>query len=197
MATAFVERCLAYCSNGGSTALVTPQNWLFLGSYKTLRETMLRQVTWNVVSKLGPAAFDDMNWWAANTLLSIHTNLPHGYGHQLMGLDASREKGAANKAKLLVKSQVKMRDQFAQLSNPDARISLEETGDAQLLSKLAKSHKGITTNDDPMFLRKFWEFDLEPYGWERHQSIVEENLHYGGREHVLFYENGNLFIAQE
>src|SRR5439155_13422413 len=28
LATCFVERCLASCASGGSTALVTPQNWL-------------------------------------------------------------------------------------------------------------------------------------------------------------------------
>ena len=68
LATAFVERCLEYCADGGSSALVTPQNWLFLGSYKGLREWMLRQVTWNMVAKLGPAAFADIwNSWAANT----------------------------------------------------------------------------------------------------------------------------------
>ncbi|HOA63013.1 MAG: hypothetical protein KA191_17885 [Verrucomicrobia bacterium] len=37
LATCFAERCLAFCATGGSAALVTPQNWLFLGSYKKLR----------------------------------------------------------------------------------------------------------------------------------------------------------------
>ena len=34
LATVFVERCRQLCVSGGSVALVTPQNWLFLGSYK-------------------------------------------------------------------------------------------------------------------------------------------------------------------
>src|SRR5262249_54753167 len=36
LATVFVERCLSFCAPGGSAALVTPQNWLFLTSYKNL-----------------------------------------------------------------------------------------------------------------------------------------------------------------
>jgi hypothetical protein len=58
LATVFLERCLAYCAPGGTTALVTPQNWLFLGSYKALREQLLRRVAWNAVAKLGENGFD-------------------------------------------------------------------------------------------------------------------------------------------
>jgi N-6 DNA Methylase len=141
LATAFVERCLEYCAEGGSSALVTPQNWLFLGSYKGLREWMLRQVTWDMVAKLGPAAFDDMNWWAANTMLSIHTVAEPEDGQELVGLDASAEKGAANKAKLLLRSVFKTTAQSCQSLNPDARISLEESSGIGLLSEIARSHK--------------------------------------------------------
>ena len=35
LATAFLERCLDYCRSGGTTALVTPQNWLFIGPLGT------------------------------------------------------------------------------------------------------------------------------------------------------------------
>ena len=45
---------------------MTPQNWLFLGSYKVLRERLLRQVD---MERGGEARterrFEDMNWWAA------------------------------------------------------------------------------------------------------------------------------------
>ncbi len=76
LATAFVERCLEYCDSGGSTALVTPQNWLFLGSYKAFRECCLRQVTWNVVAKLGPGAFETISGEVVNVALLIHTATP-------------------------------------------------------------------------------------------------------------------------
>jgi len=37
LATCFVERCMAYCASGGSSAIVSPQNWLYLGAYKAMR----------------------------------------------------------------------------------------------------------------------------------------------------------------
>ena len=52
LATAFVLRCLGLCAQGGTTALVTPQNWLFLTTYTRLRESLLKQRTWNFVARL-------------------------------------------------------------------------------------------------------------------------------------------------
>lgn len=57
LATCFVERCLEFCTKGSSTALVTPQNWLFLGTYKGLRRNLLETVAFNSVARLGPRGF--------------------------------------------------------------------------------------------------------------------------------------------
>ncbi|MGC8761985.1 MAG: Eco57I restriction-modification methylase domain-containing protein, partial [Bryobacteraceae bacterium] len=53
LATCFVDRCLRFARDGGSVALVTPQNWLFLTSYKKLRERLLKEVQWDFVARLG------------------------------------------------------------------------------------------------------------------------------------------------
>ena len=58
LATVFLDRCLQFCLKGGATTVVLPQNWLFLTSYKTFRETMLKENTFTLVSRLGPGAFD-------------------------------------------------------------------------------------------------------------------------------------------
>jgi len=88
LATAFVERCLEYCLKGGTAALVTPQNWLFLGSYKVLRERLLRRVTWNVVAKLGPGAFETISGEVVNVALLIHTLASPDDSHEMLGVDA-------------------------------------------------------------------------------------------------------------
>ncbi len=74
LATVFVRRCLQFCVSGGSTALVTPQNWLFLGSYASLRGYLLRQKTWNVVARLGPGAFETISGEVVNVGLFVLTN---------------------------------------------------------------------------------------------------------------------------
>ena len=150
LATAFVERCLEYCAAGGSTALVTPQNWLFLGSYKALREWLLRQVTWDVVAKLGPAAFEDMNWWAANTML-LDPNCSHQASRRTsssLGLDVSGPRAPSRESDVAQTSnEIRSRSNQTQLANPDARIVLDQSYVmTRLLSEYADISQG--NNDE-------------------------------------------------
>ena len=57
LATVFLERCLELCAEGGTASLVLPQNWLFLTSYRKLREKLLKTQTWRLLARLGPGAF--------------------------------------------------------------------------------------------------------------------------------------------
>ena len=58
LATAFMLRCLELCCEGGTTAIVTPQNWLFLGSYKNLREHLLGRFEIDCIARLVARAFE-------------------------------------------------------------------------------------------------------------------------------------------
>jgi len=58
LATCCMERCLDFCAPGGCASLVTPQNWLFLGSYEDYRSKILRTTTWNFIARLGFKAFE-------------------------------------------------------------------------------------------------------------------------------------------
>ena len=49
LATVFLERCLELCAEGGTASLVLPQNWLFLASYRKLRERLLKAETWHLL----------------------------------------------------------------------------------------------------------------------------------------------------
>ena len=60
LATAFLERCLGLCTEGGTASLVLPQNWLFLPSYRRLREKLLKTEIWHLVARLGEGGFDSM-----------------------------------------------------------------------------------------------------------------------------------------
>ena len=57
LATCFIERCLSFCASSGTTALVSPQNWFFLGTYEKFRQQLFSIASWNFAVKLGPTAF--------------------------------------------------------------------------------------------------------------------------------------------
>ena len=70
LANVFLERCLRLCTPGGVLQFVMPQNWLFLTSYKKQREHLLRHVTWNLLVRLGPGAFETISGeWSKRSCL--------------------------------------------------------------------------------------------------------------------------------
>ncbi len=101
LATVFVQRSFGWLGKAGTVAVVTPQNWLFLTSYRKLRQKLLIERAWNVVVKLGPAAFRDMNWWAANTGMLVLSAGRATEDSLLAGVDASSSKMVEVKAALL------------------------------------------------------------------------------------------------
>ena len=69
LATCFVERCLYFCHSKGCAALVTPQNWLFLGSYKAFRLKLLTLGRLQYVIRLGAGAFETIGGEVVNAAL--------------------------------------------------------------------------------------------------------------------------------
>ncbi|RUO91233.1 SAM-dependent methyltransferase [Corallococcus sp. AB018] len=195
LATCFVQRCLRWCVDGGSTALVTPQNWLFLSAYRRLREQLLREEQWDLAVKLGPAAFQDMNFWAATTALVTLTRGRAAEGHSLSGLDVSGPRETALKAAELQSNQVWVLGQRDQLKNPDARISFREGDDEVLLARYATGYQGVATADYSRFGRCFWEVAENGERWSFQQSTVENTTAYGGREHIVLWEQGRGALA--
>ena len=69
LATVYLERCLELCTEGGTVSLVLPQNWLFLGSYRLLREKLLKRATWHLLARLGPGAFETISGEVVKAIL--------------------------------------------------------------------------------------------------------------------------------
>lgn len=101
LATAFVLRCLEFCAADGSTALVTPQNWLFLTSYKKLRTALLKQRTWQFVARLGAGAFETIGGHVVNVALLAVSATPPASDALMAGIDVSSARQPDKKAALL------------------------------------------------------------------------------------------------
>ena len=69
LATVFLERCMELCRDGGTSSIVLPQNWLFLISYKKLREKLLINDTWHLIARLGPGAFETISGEVVKAIL--------------------------------------------------------------------------------------------------------------------------------
>ena len=164
LATAFLERCRTFTMPDSSYALVTPQNWRFLGSYLNLRKKMLVEQTWNGVVNLGAKAFQTP-MWDFNVALSIFTNCYPDKVQTIAGIDASFPKTVHEKAILLRTAPLQIIEQASQLHNPDARIMLFEVQAHALLSKYASAYLGLHVGDWGRYRRYFWEIPQLGQTW--------------------------------
>ena len=179
LANVLLERCLELATVGcGVTQVVMPQNWLFLTSYKKQRESLLKGVSWNLLARLGMAAFEIMDWWAFNVILLTQTRATAPATFLLRGLDASVPRTAQEKADALRIVDLVEVNQKGQLENPDSRIGLESLSRIPLLENYADSFEGLTTGDAPQFIRKLWELSLPNSLWSFFIGSVDETTLY-------------------
>ena len=196
LATVFLERCLTLCVEGGTASLVLPQNWLFLSTYRKLREKLLKKETWHLLARLGPRAFETITGEVVKAiLLTLSRSNPTGQsdgrfgasttGNTMYGLDVSYTRTAAAKAMELREVEIRGVEQERQLENPDARVTIEEDSRGILLKQQAIANQGIKTGDDYRWRMFFWEWMGLGSGWRLYQSTVESTSHYGGRQNVI------------
>jgi hypothetical protein len=196
LATCFIERCLDFCSVDGSAALVTPQTWLFLGTFKKIRGSSLKSRVWNSIARLGPAAFQDMNWWAATTLLVGLTRRTPSPDAKYFSVDAGATKEIPQKARLLRDTVPRVVLQRTQLQNPDYIINDETIDQTKILKAFASSNQGVFTADTNRYVCRFWEFPELGSDWSFYQMAPERNVLISGCHSVLRWESGAGSLAQ-
>jgi len=101
LATVFVQRIFGWLGRAGTMAVVTPQNWLFLTSYKKLREKLLKERTWDMVARLGPRAFETIGGHVVNVALIEVSASKAMADHAMGGVEVSGAATPHTKAALL------------------------------------------------------------------------------------------------
>jgi hypothetical protein len=194
LATAFVLRCLEFCDKGGTTAIVTPQNWLFLTTYTKLRQMLLENRSWNVVAKLGPGAFETITGHVVNVALPMISALSPAEEHIMAGIDVSAAKEPESKAAMLrgnVPLEIMFTKQREQLNNPDMRVRFGLQIDGATISQVAECYQGIVTGDIERFTKKFWEIVADNKSWVPYRRSNNSSEIYGDVSEVLLWEGGN------
>jgi hypothetical protein len=196
LASCILERCLAFSEKQGSTATVTPQNWMFLGSYKELRVRLLNGLSFNAIARLGTGAFESIAGWVVNISLSVVSKNKPSEGHVASWVDVSSRQSIPSKANSLIEDEIESFTQQSQLLNPDSRISFGSHCGEKQLSDYVVCHQGLATGDLPRFGAMFWELPELGNAWVPWQSTVSRTSHYGGKSLVLFWEGGEGQLHQ-
>ena len=195
LATAMLRRLVGFADRNGTTAAVTPQNWLFLQSYARLRKCLLRETTLNAVVALGPRAFETIGGEVVNTtLVAVTASLARGDA-RFAGLDANDGADAVQKAQALSRGAITLPAQAAQRGNPDHRIAIGEGGSGPFLQQYATAFQGIATADFSRFGKVFWEISTLDKGWSPQSTTVEDTIDFGGLRNILYWENGCGYLS--
>ncbi len=186
LANVFLERCLELATgNAGVVQIVMPQNWLFLSGYKRQRLSLLKTVHWDLLVRLGPAAFETISGEVVQAILLTQSKRGPVDESLMHGIDASGLRTAFDKAEYLQSGPVRSIAQLAQLSNPDAVVSFDNLNATQMLCDFADSYTGAHTLDINRFRLNFWEtskFEL----WNLHMSTPEAGKEFSGMDSISY-----------
>lgn len=157
LATAMLSRAMRLLARGGTTAAVTPQNWLFLSAYSDLRGRLLTNATVNAVAMLGSRAFETITGEVVNTALIAVSAAAAQPESRFLGLDANAGKDSEEKRIILIEERLQTPGQARQIDNPDQRFTIDDEQIGTRLDSVATCLQGIKTGDDNRFRRVFWE----------------------------------------
>jgi len=197
-ATVFMQRCVEFCCSEGATALVLPQNWLFLNAYRHLRTRWLKSVTWRWVARLGTRSFQTP-MYDFNIMLGVFSAESPRIDSDFSAIDADFAGDPDGKGTAIQRGAFSKESQSKQLNNPDCRIVFGDVKDAPLLVTYSKALSGLSAGDSVRFERGFWEVGSMGRDWEFLQGTVSTHKPYGGKTAIVFWEQerGQMFELAE
>jgi hypothetical protein len=190
LATCFIERSMELSETGGSTALVTPQNWLFLSRYSNLRIKLLKSSRWDFVARLGPRAFETIGGEVVSVALLQISRDSTTIKSAISGLDVESGVSPKEKAEWLSIRTVESRCVSDVLAQPDAIISFSDRRTGALLGDYADTWQGMVTCDDNKFLFRFWDVSNNRNIWNLLQLPPQRSLPFTGKSVFIRWENG-------
>jgi hypothetical protein len=197
LAAAMLSRMMDLSNAAGTVTAVTPQNWLFLGSYRAFRERLLVHTTLNMVAGLGPRAFETIGGEVVSVILVAATAALPTSTATFTSLDANNAADPVAKSQTLSTGEVRIQKQKAQLANPDHVIATLPLSTGTLLQKFAEAVEGLSTGDNHRFTREFWEVKWRASGWELFAGAPDTVGSFRGRSGIVAWDDGRGPMASD
>ena len=186
----FMLRLLDLCSRSGSVALVMSQYWLFKSSYSKVRESLLCDLQWPLLAKLGVGAFETISGEVVNVMAGVWNKAKPEVDFAVCGINVMECASPVEKADALKDGSLLVFSQAGQLKNPSSRIVVGETSETSTLETMAIAPQGTKTGDDGRWRMCMWEINPSNPGWLPYQTTVRDHENYGGRHLYLDWRAG-------
>ena len=169
LCTCFIERGFTLAKSHGYSAMVTMQSWMFLGSFESLREKMLKERSIASMAHLGTRAFDAIGGEVVATTATVFGGSPADEPASYLRLvdfdgEASKEESVREAIANPNCGWFYRRNAEAFKSIPGTPIAYWAT-DAVLrayeelspLEETSRPHIGMMTGENERFIRFWWE----------------------------------------
>ena len=196
LATCFVERAVEFTKCGGTIGVVTPQSLLFQGDYRDVRKSLLTNVCWDMVARIGEHGFESAQAAGAFTTLIVLSKAASHESKSISFVDVAEAQTPIEKSVTLTSQVPTLTLQSEQLRNPESRITSVTRGVFEPLGKFADITEGLSTGDADRFTRSFWELPSVLESWTPLQSAPTGGFAGDGRSTLVFWENGNGDLAK-
>ncbi|MFD1006755.1 BREX-1 system adenine-specific DNA-methyltransferase PglX [Oceanisphaera ostreae] len=175
----FMERAFKFLTDTGYNAQVNMQSWMFLSSYKNIRESMLNTKSIITMAHLGARAFRQITGEVVQTTAWVfNNNYLHEYQPSYLRLidgdEEEKNKNLLNKNNVF--NETKQTD-FKRI--PGSPVSYwmgekvyESFDNNPAASTIASSRAGMTSGDNDYFTRQWHEIDFSDFtdeciSWEQ------------------------------
>ena len=169
----FIKRGFTLAKDAGHNAMVTMQSWMFLSSFKRMRESMLREKTIKTMAHLGARAFGSISGEVVQTTACVLQNRsPQGYKpvffRLLDGGEAEKSTALANGEK---RFDTTAQDEFKKIPGSPlaywvSQVARDNYSRSVLLEQIAVPKQGATTSDNDRFLRSWAEVPNTEIGFK-------------------------------
>jgi len=164
LSTCFIERAYVLTNDGGCNAMVTMQSWMFLSSFKRMREQMLREKTVRSMAHLGGRAFASISGEVVQTTACVLQNrAPLGYKPTFVRL---LEGGEAEKQATLASGQERFdavaQDEFQKIPGSPLAYWVSDrvfqvVEQSLKLGDIGSGRMGLATGNNDRFVRLWHE----------------------------------------
>ena len=186
LGVAFADRIRSFLQVSGCSAIVLPQSFLELRSYRKLRKRLLSDSdTWCLVARIGPRCFRAISGEVVNVCLVILQRQESNNGHGVWSVNVNDERGIARKDFGLSQKPLNGRLQVDIQRSPDARFSMLDFKQRTRLGIVAAASWGVSPADLPQFGRFYYEFGKIRKPWTKWQSSFRATIPYAGRQLLL------------
>lgn len=189
LAAVFIQRCRTLVCEGGTHATVSPQNWLYLKSYKAFRRRVLREHSVEHVARVGSGATSTASWDVLRALLVATRRTPVS-GHEVTGIEVSAA-SEEQRAESLRNEDVLRALQKDIQDGPDCIFAFQSASRGGVLGAYASALQGISTGDSLRLVRSFWELASVGERWRWFQIQPPTTAPFVGRSNVVDWESLN------